>query len=130
MIKTGIDLVQISKVVDKINNHNRFLDIILTTKEQQYCASKIGTVDDEIKKYQSVAGIYAVKESFFKAIGCGIRSLEYFKYIEVNHDKNGKPYITFKDGINKVLAGEEIVDIDVSISHDADMAIAICVIKI
>ena len=129
MIKTGIDLIQISKVVDKINNNNRFLDVILTAEEKNYCNSKIGSVDDEIKRYQSVAGIYAVKEAFFKAIGCGVRSLEYFKYIEVNHAKSGKPCIEFKDGLSKVLEGESIKEIDVSISHNADMAVAICVIK-
>lgn len=129
MIKTGIDLVQISRVVEKIKNNSGFVDKILTEQEKEYCNSKIGTIDDDIKKYQSVAGIYAIKEAFFKAIGCGIKSLEYFKYIEVGHDKSGKPNILFNRDLTKILDNIKMEDVDISLSHDAGLAIAICVIK-
>ncbi len=129
MIKSGIDIIQISRVAEKINKNSGFLDIILTEQEKKYCNSKVCTISDDAKKYQSVAGIYAVKEAFFKAIGCGIKSLSDLKNVEVKHFKTGQPHLEI---LNKKFLSDidkELISTSISISHDGDMAVAICTLE-
>ena len=130
MIKTGIDLIMISRVVEKIEKNGDFLNVILTEGEKAYCESKVKTLDDKNKMYQTVAGIYSAKEAFYKALGCGIRSLEYFKIIEVDHDKLGCPYIKIIKTPQNFKELSEIKGCSISISHDGDNAIASCIIEV
>lgn len=126
MIKVGIDVLQISRISEKVKNSEDFLNIILTDNEINYCKSKVGEVESDIKKYQSIAGIYSAKEAFYKALGTGIKSLEYFKMIEIDHYKSGQPFV-------KVLKEFDILtnckEIALSISHDGDIATSICIIE-
>lgn len=130
MIKTGIDVIQISRVADKINKNAGFLDIILTEKEKQYCKTKVGQVTDDMKRFQSIAGIYAVKEAFFKALGRGIKSLSEFQSVEVLHTEDGQPILEIVDTQKLSIYPDKFKDISISISHDGNIAMAICVIEI
>lgn len=129
MIKSGIDIIQISRVAEKINKNSGFLDIILTEQEKKYCNSRVGSVSDDAKKYQSVAGIYAVKEAFFKAIGCGIKSLSDLKNVEVRHFETGEPYLKILNPNILNCLKEKFISTSISISHDGDMAVAICMLE-
>ena len=129
MIKSGIDIIQISHIAEKINKNAEFLDIILTEQEKKYCNSKVGTISDEQKKYQSVAGIYEVKEAFFKAMGAGIKSLSDFKCVEVKHFETGEPYLKILNPNILNCLKEKFISTSISISHDGDMAVAICTLE-
>ena len=85
MIKTGIDIVKISKVAELIKKDPNFTSKILTDAEVLYCESK--KVNGNLgKEYQTVAGLYATKEAVLKALGARITKLTYFKQIEVAHN--------------------------------------------
>jgi phosphopantetheine--protein transferase-like protein len=107
-IKTGIDIVKISRF-EKVKNNPNFL--------------KKTFDDSEImdKKISSLAGIFALKEAFFKATQIKIN--EWNEIIVKNHD-NGKPYILFDESLIEF----KIKSIDCSISHDSEYAIANVVI--
>ncbi len=85
--------------------------------------------EDEIKLVkspQSAAGFWAIKEAASKALGCGIGGICGFKDICIHKDDKGKPFIT----LSKVLIDRFfITDIDVSVSHDSDFAIAVVAIE-
>ncbi len=76
----------------------------------------------EYKNYKAerVAGIFAVKEAFFKAIN---KKPDWLK-VEVKKQKTGKPVLVIANELKK-----NIEVIDISISHDKDYAIATVLIK-
>ena len=70
--------------------------------------------------YASLAGKFAVKEAVVKALGMSVGD---WQSIEVIKDDSGKPFV-------KLLYPElqhSILSHDVSISHDGQYAIAVCV---
>lgn len=114
-IKCGIDIIEISRIKESIEQTNgKFLERVYTKSEIEYCESKNNV------KYQHYAARFAAKEAFFKAI-----SGEFGKYeitwqdIEVTNDLNGRPQIR--------LLGREIPkleSIDISLSHLKEYAVA------
>ena len=127
MIKTGIDIIEISRIAEKTQRNENFKNQILTENEIIYCNSKAKGVKGAEKQFQSIAGIYAAKEAFYKALGTGIGKVSNLKKIEVRHDINGAPCIEILD--EEVLKGVTLQNVSISISHDGNMAIAICIIE-
>jgi len=112
----GIDIVSIKRIEKSINKFghkakNRFM----TINEQ-----------NSAKKISSIAGIWASKEAFSKAIGTGIGSEFSFLDIEILKDKKGKPYINIiNPNLKQKLQNKKI---DVSITHDGGFAISAIII--
>ena len=102
----GIDIISVKKIKEK---PEAFLERVFTSYELSYAFKKENP-------YQSLAGIFALKEAVIKAYDL---SLSYIKNlrVEVRHQTN-RPYILI-DGIKKQC--------DVSISHDGGKAIGICI---
>ena len=116
-ILTGPDIIEIERIKESIENlENKFIKEIYTEKEIEYCERRRGA------KYQHYAARFAAKEAIFKAISKLLNN-KYeisWKNAEVLNDENGKPYVNF---INTNII-EKIEDIDISISHCKDYAIA------
>ena len=125
IIKTGIDVIEVSRIKENIIKFGDvFLNRIYTKKEIDYCESK------KVQKYQSYAGRFAAKEAIFKAVSECLDSrfdIEW-KDIEILNDINGRPFVNFYGNIANKL--EEKYEIDVSISHIGEIAIANTVIKL
>ncbi len=102
MYSIGTDIVKISRIEKSVKS-DHFLKRVFTQKEREYA-----------KKAESLAGIFACKEAYLKALGTGIdRPLN---EIEILHTEKGKPYVNGVDNC------------DVSISHDGEYAIAAAII--
>ena len=99
-IMIGIDIVRI----ERVSLEKAFLEKVLTEKEREL----LERYKNEQRKKEIVAGRFAVKEAYFKAT----KDKDYLK-ISVLKKEDGSPYI------------EDHEDLDVSISHDAGIAIAI-----
>jgi len=115
VIGIGTDIVKVSRIRRFIGREGeKPADLILTPKEAQ---SK--------KNAHSVAGVFAVKEALLKALGIGFsRGLGRLLEIEVLNDETGKPYVVTSGIVKDILLFKKISCIEVSISHDADYAIA------
>lgn len=115
-INTGIDIIEIERVKSSIENTNgKFCDRVYTENEIKYCESK------KTQKYQHYAARFAAKEAVFKAISSKLNSkyeIEW-KDIEITNDKEGKPNVKI---FNSVM--DEVEDIEVSISHCKEYAVA------
>lgn len=113
-LSIGNDIIEtkrIEKACEKFNN--KFKKRIFTDNEIKYCESK------GKNKYQSYAGRFAAKEAVFKAVSTYLEnkfSLEWTD-IEILNDLNGKPFVK----LDKI---KDIKDIDISISHVKEYAIA------
>lgn len=111
----GLDLCEIARM-EKLVQDERFLQRYFSEAEAAYIRSKGKSAP------QTMAGIYAAKEAFSKALGTGITfSLQ---EVRVVHDEQGQPGYELT-GEAKKLGGEDRFFL--SISHDAGMAAAVCV---
>lgn len=116
-ILTGIDIIEINRIKNSIEKlGEKFISEIYTNSEIKYCESR------KVAKYQHYAARFAAKEAIFKAISKLLNNkFELsWKNAEILNDENGKPYIHF---INTNIE-KDIEDIDISISHCQEYAVA------
>lgn len=115
-IKTGIDIIEISRIKEDIEElKERFINRVYTDKEIEYCESK------KNQKYQHYAARFAAKEAIFKSISSFLDN-KYnidWKDIEVINDKQGRPMVNVKNKENY-----NIESIDISMSHCREYAVA------
>lgn len=119
-IKCGTDIIEISRIEQSIANlGDKFLGKVFTEQEIKYCESK------GKQKYQHYAARFAAKEAAFKAFSEELKdkySLSWKDY-EVFSDENGKPHMNIF-----AIDVENIENIDVSLSHCKEYAVANVVI--
>lgn len=115
-VNCGTDIIEIDRVKDSIEKlGNPFLDRVFTKKEIDYCESK------NKQKYQHYAARFAAKEAAFKALSENIKDKfsVSWKDFEVVNDEQGKPKLNVYN-VNL----DNIEDIDISISHCKNYAVA------
>ncbi len=121
-ITCGTDIIEverIKKAIEKLGD--KFLNEVYTKNEIEYCESK------NIKKYEHYAARFAAKEAIFKAISPTLNNKYDLTWLdmEIFNNEQGRPYVTLnKEKINMT------VEIDISLSHIKDYAIANCIVKI
>ena len=107
--KIGIDLVHLVRFEDKITNE-KFINKVLTKNEQVIFKQ----LDNPQRKIQFLAGRFACKEAYAKALKKGI-GLVNFHDIEVLYDELKAPCANKKN-------------VEVSISHDGEYVIAMVMV--
>lgn len=106
----GIDLVEIRQIKQLVERQDAFYRRILTPNEQAYY--------DTLSKHRQiefVAGRYAAKEAFSKAMGTGIGKNVSFQDIEILPNEKNKPMAK-----TKLFTG----NVHLSISHTETYAVA------
>lgn len=117
-ILIGTDIVEVDRVKENIKKHeNRFLDRIYTKGEIEYCESK------NIQKFQSYAVRFAAKEAVYKALSDYIKEAYTWKDFEILNDSSGRPRVKVHLNI------ENLEDIDISLSHCKEYAVAYVMAK-
>ena len=119
-ISCGTDIIEVERIKRAIEKQGiKFLKEIYTAKEIEYCESK------NVMKYEHYAARFAGKEAIFKATSKLLENKYDLKWqdMEILNDNNGRPYVTLTQDIIK-----ENIEIDISLSHIKDYAIANCVI--
>ena len=121
-IKVGVDIIEVERVKQSIEELGEdFAHRVFTDKEIKYCEGK------KVNKYQHYAGRFAAKEAAFKAVS-GLLSDKYSlscKNIEITNDSKGRPKLNFISIDRKVEKElKKIIDMDISISHLKEYAIA------
>ena len=112
----GIDIISINRIEKMIQKfENKAKNRFMTENEQKWAI-----------KSSSIAGIWATKEAFSKAIGTGIGKEFNFLDIEIYKNKLGKPKIKIlNENLKNRLKNKKI---DVSITHDGGFAISAVII--
>lgn len=119
-IKTGVDIIEVDRVQEAIENQEeKFLEKVYTKNEIEYCSNS-GKMT-----YQHYAARFAAKEAIFKAISELIPKNEddILNKIEITNEQDGKPYANI-DRLNI----DNIESMDLSLSHIKNYAIASFVI--
>ncbi len=115
MYTTGIDIIEISRIKKSVSN-DRFLNCVFSDKELKMFYAKADP-------YPSMAGNWAAKEAFSKALGTGVRGFS-LNEISVLREQNGKPYLDLCGNAEKAAQG---LSFSVSISHTYSLATAIVI---
>ena len=119
-ITCGTDIIEVKRIQNSIENFgSTFLNKIYTPFEIQYCKSKNNML------YQHFAARFAAKEAIFKALSHLLEDKYEITWtdVEIFNSENGKPGVRF---LNNKL--RKIEQIDISMSHVKEYAIANCVI--
>ena len=125
IIGIGVDIIEIERVTQAIQNNKNFLSKLFTEREIDYFISR--NMNSEV-----IAGNFAAKEAVSKALGTGIRGFS-FKDIEILRNELGKPEVILHNGAN--LIGNKLVEnnnslrVHLSISHNNSSAIAYSVLE-
>lgn len=111
----GLDLCEIARM-EKLLQDERFLERYFSREEIGYIQSKGRNAA------QTLAGIFAAKEAFSKALGTGIA----FDLREacVIHDTEGRPGYLLSGKAEKLAEGDCFF---LSITHEAGIAAAVCI---
>lgn len=116
-LRTGVDLIEISRVRDAIEHHGeRFVTRIFTEDEQR----------DSGGRFASFAVRFAAKEAVAKALGCGIGAVGWLE-IEIRSDENRMPHLHLHGEAQKLAHKLGLSNWSVSLSHTQNQAIAFVV---
>ncbi len=116
MISNGIDLVKVNRF-DDLKNNSTFMNNTFTESEMKY-------IEKTQYNNSTIAGLFAAKEAFLKAIDMGINNS--LLDIEIIHDNNNSPSIKLNGELKKTYSN--IKNISLSISHDEEYAIAMVIL--
>ncbi|WP_078543056.1 holo-ACP synthase [Litchfieldia alkalitelluris] len=114
IIGIGIDIVELQRIEKIVIRQKKFIERILTENERNHYNSLIGR-----RQIEFLAGRFAAKEAYSKAVGTGIGKDLSFLDIEVTSNEVGKPSIKINDGRN----------VHLSISHSKEYAVAQVIIE-
>ena len=121
VISNGIDLIDIRRIKKTIEKYN------YKFKQRCFHTGEINKSEERLKSVESYAKRYAAKEACAKALGTGLARGVYWKDIEVQNDKFGKPQIKLHNhALNflKKLTNNKDYSIEVSLSDEKNYAIA------
>ena len=121
IISNGIDLIDIRRIKKTIDKYN------LRFKKRCFHPGEINKSEARLKSVESYAKRYAAKEACAKALGTGLARGVFWKDIEVQNDKFGKPQIKLHNHALKFLkrlTKNNDFSIEVSLSDEKNYAIA------
>lgn len=117
MYTVGIDMTEVSRIEKSVKN-KRFVERVFSEKEQALFLSKK-------LPYESMAGNWAAKEAFAKALGTGVRDFS-LNEVSVLRNELGAPYYELS-GSARRIAEQSRLEFSVSITHTAEYAQAVCI---
>ncbi len=115
MYSIGIDIVDIERIEKSVLN-SRFLSKVYSKKEIDFFSSKKNP-------YPSMAGNWAAKEAFSKALGTGFNGFS-LNEVSVLREENGKPFLELSGKALEIAKG---LSFSVSISHTDTLATAVVI---
>lgn len=116
----GIDIVAIDRMASLSETALRKLFHPLELKQALEISGAVSS-----SRNQYLAGRFAAKEAFGKALGCGMLGLLPHEICTQNGE-NGRPYIVLYGSAKEKLCDREVL---ISISHDSPMAAAMVLLQ-
>ena len=112
VIGIGVDLVDVTRFEEHVAKTPKLLDRLFVAKELD-------------APMQTIAGRFAAKEAFIKALG-GSEGVAWHE-VEITKNSSGKPEIKTLGETAAKVAAAGISNLHLSISHDGNMAVAMVV---
>jgi holo-[acyl-carrier protein] synthase len=121
IVGIGIDMIEVQRVMDKVNKDNGFKEKVFSASEIQFCTAN--------RPAENYAARFAAKEAFLKATGLGLLLGNDLCNIEVVNDVNGKPEINLSGSFKTHAETNGWNNIHVSLSHLQQVACAVVIIE-
>jgi len=115
IVGIGIDIVELKRIKQIMERQPKFIDRVLSKEEKEKFFQL-----PEMRKIEFLAGRFAVKEAYAKAMGTGIGKDLSFTDIQIHNDERGRPFVP-SDGPQH--------SVHVSISHSKEYAVAQVIIE-
>ena len=122
IVGVGIDIIEVERVLEKINRPSGFKEQIFSEGEISYCES-------QKNKGEHYAGRFAAKEAFLKATGTGLTAGYLLSEIEIISDALGKPSLILTGSLKTLQQQKHWSAIHVSISHLSSVATAVVILE-
>jgi holo-[acyl-carrier protein] synthase len=107
----GTEIIECPRIGKMVENHGElFLRRVYTGREIRYCQSRKHAIEH-------FAGIWAAKESIFKALGTGWRGGVSWTDVEIRQGNGQQPRVLVGGGAKEMAIRKGIGDILISISH-------------
>ncbi|NLO86406.1 MAG: holo-ACP synthase [Clostridiales bacterium] len=123
MIALGFDLCEITRITRILEKNPAFLHRYFTSDERDYITAR-GNAGA-----QSAAAMFAAKEAFLKATGLGIGGGITLDEISITHNELGAPAYLLSGNASEWMLKAGAQKTHLSISHDAGIAGAVCIIE-
>jgi holo-[acyl-carrier protein] synthase len=117
----GIDISEIKKIEESIRSE--------AFQRKVFTPAELKSVEEFKNKAGHLAGKFAAKEAFMKALGAGIRQEVWFTQIEVLNDGSGKPFVNVIGEARARLDAGGARQVHISISHSGGMAVAVVILE-
>lgn len=119
-IKTGIDILDLRRFKKSLERRGKKFLLTFLVEEE---------IENVQNKPESLAGLFTAKEAVSKAIGSGIWQADVkWHDIFIFNDELGKPHVDLSGEAFARYENMRGIDIDISISHEKNFVVAICVI--
>ena len=116
-INLGVDIVLVDRINKILNSErkSRFLSKV-------FSRSEISDSKNRQNQSEYFSGRFAAKEAIKKALSSyNETNMLSFKSLEILNSESGKPYV--------LISSERQANINISIAHDGNYAIAFCVVN-
>ncbi|MDD4080695.1 MAG: holo-ACP synthase [Eubacteriales bacterium] len=121
IVGLGIDLCAIERM-EKLLQSDAFLNRYFALEEARYIRGQGAMAA------ASLAGCFAAKEAFVKALGEGFREIP-LSDIVILHTSKGAPRYAVTGIAKEALADRNVRTSHLSITHERDIAAAVCVLE-
>ena len=113
----GVDLVSVARLARLLAEQPEIAESIFTARELAYCAGKR-------RRVEHLAARFAAKEAVLKAFGTGLGQRMHWTEVEIVNEAVGRPRVCLRGEVAAWAERRGLTDLDVSLSHTADLAIA------
>jgi len=122
ILGVGIDIIEVQRVLEKVNKGNGFKEKIFSPAEINFC-------ETQLSQGENYAARFAAKEAFLKATGQGLTLGYELANIAVAHDEFGRPCIELKGSFKELAVKNNWNKIHLSVSHLQAIAVAVVIIE-
>lgn len=122
VIGLGSDIVSVRRIAGIASRRSGFAGRILTQLEMDI-------YEERRRSPEFLAGRFAAKEAFLKALGTGLGSGILFSDIEISPGTSGAPLISFRGRAMESFSRIGGKKAFVSISHEREYALAVAMIE-
>ncbi len=127
IIGTGIDICDISRIENTLKLYGKKF------KNRCFTENEINKCDNVKNNAACYAKRFASKEAVSKALGTGISKGVYWKHIEINNMKTGKPRVILSGNAKKILKKMTPINkknnISITITDEKGIAQALVIIE-
>jgi len=116
-IRVGVDILRVDRMARLAAENPGVLETVFTGAELAYCR-------DRRRCNEHLAARFAAKEAVLKAFGTGLGRRMRWTDVEVLHEACGRPCIRLHGEVAAWAQRSGLSDLDVSLSHTSDLALA------